>query len=382
VSDPVDVSGLVELRHRLHRWPELAFDVAATAEVVAARLRDAGLEVTTGVGGSGVVATLRGGAGGARVGLRADLDALPITEASGVSHHSEVVGAFHGCGHDGHTTMLVGAAEALAAGGVAGTVHFVFQPDEENGRGARAMIDDGLFERFPMDAVFGLHNLPGLPLGHLATRGGPFTAFEEGFAIELAGSGGHASAPERAADPLVAGAELVVALQTIVSRALAPSEHGVVSVTEFLTDGARNIIPSHVTVRGDVRGYEDTVSDRVRTRMARLAEGIAAAHGVAAEVRYQRDFAPVVNTADGVAAAARAGTTAGLDVDVEHPPMGFSEDFAEYLHHRPGCLVLLGNGADGPHGQSLHHPGYDFNDAAIPHGVAFWCALIEAALAP
>lgn len=368
---------LVALRHQLHRRPETRFDVAGTAGLVAARLDAAGWDVTTGVGGSGVVATLRRGTAQRSIGLRADLDALPITERGDATHASEIDGAHHGCGHDGHLTILVGAAQALARDeDLDGTVRCIFQPAEETGRGAQAMIDDGLFERFPMDAVFGLHNLPGLPVGHLATRSGAFTAFEDVFTIDIEGSGGHASAPERTIDPLVTGAEVVLALQTIVSRALPPADHAVVSVTEFVTDGARNVIPGQVRIRGDTRGYADRVSATIRTRMEQLLHGVAAAHGATAHLAYQRDFAPVVNTPAETALAARAAAQVeGMTVDAAADRMGFSEDFARYLAHRPGCFVVLGNGTDGAHGRSLHHPSYDFNDAAIPFGVEYWCAL-------
>jgi len=380
VTTVPDLDGLVALRHRLHRRPETAFDVHDTAALVADRLRGLGWDVTTGVGGSGVVGTLRRGTRDRAIGLRAELDALPITEANTFDHRSEVDGAFHGCGHDGHATMLLGAAEVLAADpDLDGTVHVLFQPDEENGRGAQAMIDDGLFDRFPMDAVFGLPNLPGLPVGHLATQPGTFTAFEEVFAIDLHGSGGHASAPERTVDPLVVGAEVVLALQSIVSRSLAPSDHGVVSVTELVTDGARNIIPSHVTIRGDVRGYDDAVGARIHDRMVRIVDGVTAAHGATGEVHYEREFAPVVNTPDEAAEAGRAAATVdGMTVDTAHGRVGFSEDFAQFLHHRPGCFVLLGNGPDSA---SLHHPAFDFADASIPFGVAWWHALVRGRLA-
>ena len=211
---------------------------------------------------------------------------------------------------------------------------------------------------------------------------GTFTCFEEVFAIEVRGSGGHASAPERTVDPLVVAAELVLALQTIVARSLAPADHGVVSVTELVTDGARNIIPSTVTLRGDVRGYDDDVSATIRRRMQELVDGIATAHGATAEVHYEREFAPVVNTAPEVAVArAAAGRVPGMTVDADHQRVGFSEDFAQFLHHRPGCFVLLGNGTDPAHGPSLHHPAYDFDDAALPFGVAWWYEVARAHLA-
>lgn len=382
-----DRAELASLRRHLHRHPETAFDVDATAELVADRLAAAGLDVTRGVGGSGVVATLRRGTSSRSIGLRADLDALPIQEANTFDHRSLAPGAFHGCGHDGHTTMLLGAALHLAAADaeagpdgsdIDGTVRFVFQPDEENGRGAQAMIDDGLLERFPMDAVYGMHNLPGLAVGRFATRPGPFTAYEERFEIEIHGRGGHASAPERTIDPLVAGAHVVLALQSIVSRALAPQDHGVVSVTELVTDGAPNIIPTTVTIRGDVRGYEEHVSDAIRTRMGAIVEGTAAAHGATATLRYERAFEPTVNTAAEVEVAARAvGGVAGAEIDTDHEPMGFSEDFAQLLQHRPGCFVLMGNGTEGSHGATLHNPSYDFNDDALPFGVAYWTGLVR-----
>jgi amidohydrolase len=374
-----DLAGLRAFRRELHRHPETGFEVSATAARVTERLRRAGLEVTAGVGGTGVVGTLRRGSAVRSIGLRADLDALPISEDSELAHASEVDGAHHGCGHDGHTAMLVGAVEALAGmDDLDGTVHVVFQPSEEDGRGAQAMIDDGLFERFPMDAVFGLHNLPGLEVGHLATRVGTFTAFEEVFSIEIAGSGGHASAPHLTVDPILVGAEVVLALQSIVSRTLAPGEHGVVSVTEFVTDGARNIIPSHVTVRGDVRGYHDDVGTTIRRRMEQIAYGVASAHGARARLDYAREFAPVVNThVETAQAPIAARRVEGMRVDDAAQPVGFSEDFAQYLRHRPGCFVLLGNGSDGAHGRSLHHPRYEFNDDALPFGIDYWCAVVR-----
>lgn len=375
-------AALRELRHALHRAPELGFAVSDTAAELARRLGDAGLEVTTGVGGSGVVATLRSGSGDGAIGLRADMDALPITEANTFDHRSTVDGRFHGCGHDGHSSMLLGAAERLAAAGdFDGTVHFVFQPDEENGRGAQAMIDDGLFERFPMDAIFGLHNLPGLPVGAFATRVGPFTAFEEIFEIVIEGRGGHASAPERAVDALVTGSEVVLALQTIVARSLAPGDHGVVSATEFVTDGARNVLPGRVTIRGDVRGYRDPVSATISRRMREIVDGVAAAHGAAARLDYVREFEPTVNTEAEVEQAGRAARVIdGATVDLAHAPMGFSEDFARFLCHRPGCFMLLGNGTEGAHAAALHSPSYDFNDEALPYGVAYWCSLVRECL--
>lgn len=374
-----DIAELVALRRRLHSRPETGFDVAGTAAELAGRLRSASLSVNEGVGGTGLVATLSRGTSARTVGLRADMDALPISERNEFDYCSTVPGRFHGCGHDGHSAMLLGAALRLAEdGGFDGTVHFLFQPDEENGRGAQAMIDDGLFERFPMDAVFGLHNMPGLPVGHFATHVGEMTAFEELFEIRIDGRGGHASAPERVIDPVVTGAEIVLALQGIVSRSLSPRDHGVVSITEFVTDGARNIIPSQVVIRGDTRGYSDTVSETIERRMREIVAGVAMAHGAGAEVHYSREFQPVVNTEAevGVAATAVAGIP-GAVVDAASGRVGFSEDFAQFLCHRPGCFILMGNGTEGSNAASLHNPYYDFNDEALPFGVDYWTSLVR-----
>ncbi len=380
---PQTLQEIAAFRQWLHRHPETGFTVGGTATAVAQRLRSAGLSVTEAVGGSGVVATLAGRPGGRAIGLRADMDALPITEAGDPAWRSSTDGRFHGCGHDGHTAMLLGAACHLAEHrDFAGTVHFIFQPDEENGNGARAMIEDGLFERFPMDAVYGLHNLPGLPLGAFATRVGPMTAFEELFEIRIDGRGGHASAPDRARDPLVAGAEMVLALQSIVARAVPPHEQAVVSITELVTDGARNIIPSTVTLRGDTRGYTDAVSRTIRERMDGIARGVAQAHGVEATLDYRREFEPTVNTESGVeAAAAAVGGINGATIDTDCARFSFSEDFAQFLRHRSGCFIVMGNGTEGPHAASLHNPHYDFNDAALPVGIAYWVELAARALA-
>lgn len=372
-----ELTTLVRLRHWLHQHPETGFEVGNTAAALAKRLSAAGLEISDGIAGHGFVATLRRGNGTRTIGLRADMDALPIEEAGEPSYRSNTSGKFHGCGHDGHSAMLLGAALHLAEhGGFDGVVHFIFQPDEENGRGALAMIEDGLFDRFPMDAIYGMHNLPGLPLGSFATRPGAMTAFEETFEIRIEGRGGHASAPERTVDPLVVGAETALALQNIVSRSLSPREHGVVSITEFVTDGARNIIPSVVTLRGDTRGYSDAVSEVIARRMEEIAQGIAAAHGANATLRYTREFEPVFNTERevGKAAAAVDGID-GARMDAQCASFGFSEDFAQFLRHRPGCYVAMGNGTQGAHAQSLHNPHYDFNDEALPFGVAYWVRL-------
>ncbi len=369
---------LIAFRHELHRSPETGFEVLTTATKLADRLRAAGLVVTTGVGGTGLVGTLKKGNSARSIGLRADMDALPITERNTFEHRSTVGSKFHGCGHDGHSAMLLGAALRLAArGDFDGQVHFVFQPDEENGRGAQAMINDGLFERFPMDAIFGLHNLPGMPVGQFATQIGPFTAFEETFEIEVQGRGGHSSTPDQTADPMIAGAEIVLCLQNIVARSVSPRVHGVVSVTEFIADGARNVIPSSVVIRGDARGYADEVSSIIKRRMHEIVGGIASACGVSSTLRHTREFESVVNTSAEVGAVARAVSEVdGANINTEYGRVGFSEDFAQFLCHRPGCFLLMGNGVDGAYGAPLHNPHYDFNDAALSYGLEFWCQLI------
>lgn len=369
---PID---LIAFRHDLHAHPETGHDVARTASQVADVMERAGLEVTRGVGGHGVVATLRRGSDNDAIGFRADMDALPITEANTFAYRSRANGKFHGCGHDGHTTMLLGAALALAGDPtLERTIHFIFQPDEENGTGAQAMIDDGLFERHPMRAIYGLHNWPGTPVGNFLTGPGPFFAFEDNFEIRITGKGGHASMPEVGIDPLVTGAAIVMALQTIVSRSIAGKDHAVVSVTEFLTDGARNILPGHATLRGDCRGYTDDVSARIEARMREICHGLAAAQGAEVVIDYSTSFQPLINEPDHVTRLAEAAAEVG-PVETGHGRYGSSEDFAAYLAHRPGAFVLMGNGTQGAQAMPLHNPGYDFNDDAIPQGIAFWSAL-------
>lgn len=366
---------LTEFRRDLHRHPETGFDLTRTADRIAGVLEEAGLTVTRNVGHTGLVATLHRGPGEAAIGFRADMDALPIKEKTGLPYASEIEGKFHGCGHDGHSTMLLGAALKLAADPtLKRSIHFIFQPDEENGKGAAAMIDDGLFDRFPMTAIFGLHNMPGMQLGHFATQTGPFCAFEDNFEIQVQGKGGHASMPDKGIDPLVTASAIVLQLQSIVSRSLSASEHGVVSVTEFITDGARNILPDNVTLRGDCRGFSDAVSKRVEQRMRAIVEGVCAAQGAQGSVSYSTSFRPLINDANATEIISLAARAIGT-LNPEYGRVGFSEDFAEFLNHRPGAFILMGNGKDGANAMPLHNPSYDFNDEAIRYGVSFWSAL-------
>lgn len=366
---------LTAFRRDLHAHPETGFDLTRTPDRIAAALESAGLKVTRGLGGSGLVATLNRGPEDTAIGFRADMDALPIEEANDLPWRSVTKGKFHGCGHDGHSTMLLGAALKLAADPtLKRTIHFIFQPDEENGNGAKAMIRDGLFERFPMTAIYGLHNMPGMAPGHFATQPGPFCAFEDNFEISIQGKGGHASMPDKGVDPIVTASAIVLQLQSVVSRSLPASEHGVVSVTEFLTDGARNILPGNVTLRGDCRGFSDAVSRTIEQRMRAIVEGVCIAQGAQGAVDYSTSFRPLVNDATATQRIADAARSIGTLND-SYGRVGFSEDFAEFLEHRPGAFILMGNGLEGNHAMPLHNPSYDFNDAAIAHGVDFWVKL-------
>ena len=372
-------------RRDIHKHPELGFREVRTAAKVADLLEDFGLEVHRGIGTTGVVGVLRCGQGNRAIGLRADMDALPIQEANDFAHRSVNDKVFHGCGHDGHTAMLLGGAKRLAEeGGFDGSVYFIFQPSEEDGRGALSMIDDGLFERFPMDAVYGLHNMPGLPAGHFAVRKGPMMTSEDIFVITIQGRGGHASMPDRTVDPVVIGAEVVLALQTIVSRSVGPQDWGVVSVTEMLTDGARNVIPSVVTIKGDCRALTAETQGRIEARMRQIVAGICAAHGAEGQVDYRQDFVVTVNTpAETEAAVAAARQVAGEPaVDPDCPTCGGSEDFARMLQKKPGCYILIGNGTEGHCGSSLHNPHYDLNDEILAIGCDYWATLVKAQLPP
>jgi len=364
---------LTRLRREFHGTPELGFCEDRTKARVAAILRDIGLEVHEGVG---VVGVLRAGTGNRAIGLRADMDALPISETGQHDHVSQIPGVMHACGHDGHMTMLLGAAERLAeTRDFDGTVVFLFQPNEEHGLGARAMLDEGLLERFPIEEVYGIHNLPGAPLSQVSTRIGQICASESLFEIEITGQGGHASMPHVGVDTITVGAEMVLALQTIVSRKLAPGAGAVVSVTEFLTDGQRNVLPGHATLKGDVRARLPEDRKAVERFMRQIVDGVAATHGITASMRFQTEFVEVINAPAPTEAAVRVARARGLETIADRSPMSFSEDFAHFCNAVPGCFILLGNGESGPHGQPLHSSDYDFNDALLPIGAAFWADL-------
>jgi amidohydrolase len=351
---------------------------------VAGLLRSFGVdEVHAGIGRTGVVGVVRSGSATRAIGLRADLDALPIQEQGDVPYRSLIEGVFHGCGHDGHTAILLGVAKELCdQRSFDGTVYLVFQPNEENGLGATAMLDDGLLDRFPMSAIYGLHNKPGIAAGHFATRVGPMMSSEDLFEIIITGRGGHASMPERLIDPVVIAAEVVQALQSIVSRSVSANDVAVLSITEMTTDGARNIVPSTVTLRGDCRTFSTDVQAMIERRMREIVSGLCAAHGATGTVRYWNEFVPLINTEREVnVAVAAAGRVAGSsNVEANCRLVTASEDFARYLQFVPGCFMDIGNGTEGHCGSSLHNPRYDFNDDILSPGVAFFLEIVRGEL--
>jgi amidohydrolase len=374
---------LVALRRDLHAHPELAFQEHRTAGIVAAALRQVGLEVHEGIGGTGVVGVLRCGSGGRTVGLRADMDALPIVEQGERPHISRFAGVHHGCGHDGHTAMLLGAARQLArTKRFDGTVHFIFQPAEEGRGGARAMVQEGLFERFACDAVYALHNWPELPLGVAQTRPGPIMAAADRFDIVVRGRGGHAAQPHRTPDAVLAASELVCQLHTITSRRIPPTENAVLSVTRISGGQSHNVLPSAVELTGTVRSFDAAVQDAIEQSIRQIAAGVAQASGTGIDVEYLRYYPVTVNTAAEAALALQAAERAGLHASTAPSPAFTSEDFAFMLQARPGAYLWLGQGAQD--GQApmppLHHPGYDFNDQALSLGIAWFVAVAELAL--
>ncbi|ALK34671.1 M20 aminoacylase family protein [Burkholderia plantarii] len=372
-------------RRRFHQYPETGFEEVETSDTVARILGTLGLEVQRGIGGTGLVANLRVGDSPRVIGIRAEMDALAIVEqAPGRAYASCVPGRMHACGHDGHMSMVLGAAQLLAERrDFDGTVRFIFQPAEEHGRGARAMMADGLFERFPVDAIFGAHNMPGMRAGTFATRAGGIMASEDNFVIHVRGRGTHAARPQMGIDPIVIGAQIVLALQTIVSRNLDPGQQAVVSCTEFITDGLRNVIPSNVTIKGDTRSHSREVQTLLATRMREISEGICRAAGAECHFEYTHEFAPTVNTEACVGIAVEAATrVAGANaVDANVQPMMISEDFGAFLQVVPGNFVFIGNG-DTPEagGTPLHNASYDFNDAILPLGARYFAELARLAL--
>ncbi|MGE0698930.1 MAG: M20 aminoacylase family protein [Hyphomicrobiaceae bacterium] len=369
-------------RRDFHANPETSYDVHRTAGIVAEKLRAFGCDdVVTGIGRTGVVAVIKGRSdtSGKVIGLRADMDALPITEITGLPHASQVKGKMHACGHDGHTAMLLGAAKYLAeTRNFDGTAVIVFQPAEEGGAGGQAMVRDGLMDRWGIQEVYGLHNMPGLPLGNFALRPGPLMAAADTFDIAIEGNGAHASRPHAGIDPVAVGCQLHGALQTIVARNIDPLKSAVVSVTMFHAGEATNVIPQTARLQGTVRSLEQRVRDTIERRMGEICAGIATAHGAKIGLAYRRGYPVTENherqTAFAAAVAREVSGEAAVDDDMV-PVMG-AEDFSYMLASRPGAFIFMGTGA----GPGLHHPAYDFNDEAIPTGVSFWARLVEKAM--
>jgi hippurate hydrolase len=374
---------LARLRRDIHAHPELGFEENRTSDLVAAKLAEFGCEVHRGLAKTGVVGTLRRGNAPRSIGLRADMDALPIQERNGFAHRSTHDGKMHACGHDGHTAMLLGAARYLAeTRNFEGAVHFIFQPAEEGRGGGRVMVEEGLFDQFPCDAVFALHNKPGLPLGQMATRPGPLLASSDNWDIRIEGRGSHAAHPHRGVDPFVIGAEIVLALQTIVSRNVDPVDSAVVTIGFMKGGTTYNVIPDALHLGGTCRSVRPELRDLLERRLGELSSGIAAAHGAAATLDYRRRYPPTVNHAAEAAFAAEvAAEICGPDkVSSTYPATMGAEDFSYMLNARPGAMLWLGNGP-GEGGCYLHNPHYDFNDEALPIGASFFARLAERFLA-
>ncbi|MEM1289115.1 MAG: M20 aminoacylase family protein [Pseudomonadota bacterium] len=374
---------IAQWRRELHQNPEIMYDLPQTMAYVAAKLESFGCDqVVSGLGQTGVVGVIKGSKGdGPVVALRSDMDALPILEETGLAHASKTPGKMHACGHDGHMAMLLGAAEHLCeTRAFKGSVAVVFQPAEEGGAGAKAMMDDGLFETFGIDEVYGLHNYPGIPVGEFAIRPGPIMAATDVFALTVTGSGGHAARPHTLIDPVIASAQIITALQTIASRNADPLESLVVSVTTIHAGEADNVIPERVRLTGTVRTLIPEMRDLAERRIREIATGTAAALGCEAQLQYERNYPVVVNhERETLYAADVAATIVGQDqVDGDTPPVMGGEDFAFMLEGRPGAFIFAGNGLDSA---NLHSPHFDFNDDVIPYGTSYWVALVEKRLA-
>ena len=378
------IGEFIRLRRELHARPELAFEEHATSELVAAKLQGWGYQVSRGLGKTGVVGSLRRGTSHHSIGLRADMDALPIQESAGPEWASQVPGRMHACGHDGHTATLLAAARAIAQdASFDGTVHLIFQPAEEGAGGAVRMMADGLFEQHPCDAVFALHNMPGIPAGHFVFRSGPAMASSDDVTITLHGVGGHGAMPHKAADTIVAAASIVMALQTVVSRNVDPLQPAVVTVGALHAGQANNVIPAQARLELSVRALDPGVRRLLRERIEALVALQASSFQVRAEVDWRDGYAVLVNSAEHTELAARVATElfGAARVTRDGAPLTASEDFAFMLERVPGCYFLVGNGGPGSPGACMvHNPGYDFNDAIIEPAAAFWTRLVEEAL--
>ncbi|MGR8965471.1 M20 aminoacylase family protein (plasmid) [Rhizobium leguminosarum] len=381
-NDPVDkgiaayLDEIIALRHDLHQYPELAFQELRTSKLVASRLSSWGYEVATGIAGTGIVATLRRGEGKKRIGIRADMDALPIEEATGLAYASSNPGVMHACGHDGHTSILLAAARYLAeSGNFSGTLRLIFQPAEEIGAGARKMISEGLFERFPVDAVFGLHNWPGVPAGQFGFVSGPAMASVDQAVIKIIGKGGHGAEPHHAVDPVLASASFITALQSVVSRNVDPQEMAVVTVGSIHAGSASNVIPESVEMKLTMRAFSETVRQLLRERIPALARAQAESFGAEADVNYRLGFPALINHAAETAFARDVADDAlgPAAIEKDFRPRTASEDFAFMLQANPGSYLFVGNGDSAP----LHSAHYNFNDAIIAPAARYWVRLAE-----
>ena len=371
---------LVEWRHDLHMNPQISFEEEYASNKVANLLKDFGIEVHQGIAKTGVVGVLKKGNSSKSIGIRADMDALPINEINTFSYKSKIENRMHACGHDGHTTMLLGAAKYLAEhGNFDGTVYFIFQPDEENCFGAKTMIDEGLFTKFSIDEVYGMHNIPGMEVGTFGTRKGAITTSENLFEITIEGKGGHAALPHMSKDTITIGSQIIVALQTIVSRKLDPVDAGVVSVTEFITDGKKNILPGRGLIKGDARAFSEKTNKMIEENMRQLVRGICDAYGFSYEVSYETTCPMTFNQPKQAESATKAAITLlgeeNSNGDIE--PRPFSEDFSIMSEAKPGCFVLMGNGTADSNGRPLHSADYDFNDKLLVIGSSYWSELVE-----
>ena len=365
---------LVEIRRDFHRFPELGFKEKETKDKIAGYLKELGLDVHY---GAGIVGVLHAGEGSKVIGLRADMDALPIQETSNHDYISKNIGAMHACGHDGHMAMLLGAALKLSTNAnFVGTIVFIFQPNEELGLGAKAMIDEGLLENFPIQEIYGIHNLPGVPAGELLTRSGIICSSESLFEIKIKGMGGHSSMPQLGQDTITIGAEVIQALQTIISKRIASGSGAVVSVTEFISNGQRNVLPSETFLKGDVRTRHADDRKNIELYLNQISNGIASAHDIEIEVSFETEFIETINHIKPTEAVFKTAKKGGLKI-TNCKPMSFSEDFAHFSNAVPGCFFLLGNGIKGANNKPLHSSDYDFNDALLPIGADFWTNLAK-----
>ena len=368
-------------RRDLHKYPELGFKEVRTSKKIFDILKTLDLEVHTGVGKTGLVGVLKRGTSNKKIMLRADMDALPIIETSNHTHVSKNSGIMHACGHDGHTTMLLGAAKYLSQkSNFSGTVYFVFQPNEEHGLGAKAMLDDGLLKLCPTQEIYGMHNLPGSPLGEISSREGVICASETLFEINILAKGGHSSMPHLGVDSILVGSDLVMSIQTIVSRKLKPGTGSVISVTEFNSDGSRNILPGNTILKEDFRAFNSQDRLDIQKHLKQICNGASKLHNVKIDISFNNEFIETFNSKKPLLKSISVAEILGLKVIPDRTAMTFSEDFSQFSKIKPSCFILMGNGTEGINSQPLHSSNYDFNDEALIIGATFWSRLVESQL--